>query len=66
MPRAVHERSIRALAVNKVLEYMRHHAGNGYTEQHAVRLAANVFAMWSKPRIQPEQTDHSQQNFLVG
>ena len=65
VPRAVHEHSIRALAVDKMLEDMRHHAGKGYAEQHAVRFTAELFVVWSKPGIQPEQTNHSQQNFLI-
>jgi hypothetical protein len=60
MPRAAHERSIRALAVNEMLEHMRHHAGNDYAKQHTVRFAANLFVVWSKPGIQPDQTDRSQ------
>ena len=62
----MHKPPIRTLSIHKVLEYMGHHAGKSYAEKHAVGFPANLFSMWSKPGIQPEQADDTQQNFLIG
>jgi hypothetical protein len=49
MPRAVHQRSIRAFAVDKMLEHVGQQAGQDNAEEHAVGFAADVFSLWSKP-----------------